>query len=325
MTSCSVCQLQQSLPGGKFCGWCGREFVAAEVAASTVMAGEQSSRLDETGIEPVNNDSQSHLGMSFKSTKWLTSVGTLFVLVVGAMFSYMWFKPPQSVGGKEFEVTPVSVAQSSLHAATSPVRIRSDAPVQGESFQPTGGLIGELRIEKRPGQLRFSVKTQVNQFSCDIGGIAMLPANSRSAIYGPDAETCRIRFSLLPGDIVHVASEGCHSYCGMAAWFDGTYLKETFTGGGEGPSFDCAKARSEPEKIICATPELARSDREVSRIYLTARRFAVNSEEFRASNLRAWRRREETCRDLECLRTWYGKREADLIQYLLLSEQIRPL
>ena len=36
------------------------------------------------------------------------------------------------------------------------------------------------------------------------------------------------------------------------------------------PSFDCSKAKSEAEKMVCSDPQLARLDRELNRVYLLA-------------------------------------------------------
>ncbi len=79
------------------------------------------------------------------------------------------------------------------------------------------------------------------------------------------------------------------------------------------PSFDCAKARSTPEKMICADPELAQLDRELGRLHARAKSSAVDSAAFKRQNDSEWRRREATCRDRECLTRWYADRRAQLI------------
>ena len=79
-----------------------------------------------------------------------------------------------------------------------------------------------------------------------------------------------------------------------------------------GPSFDCAKARSVPEKLICADAELSRLDRELGRLYARARDAAPNKAAFARHNTQQWRQREATCRDRECLLRWYGARGEQL-------------
>jgi hypothetical protein len=51
-----------------------------------------------------------------------------------------------------------------------------------------------------------------------------------------------------------------------------------------GPSFDCAKARSVPEKMICSDAELARLDRKLGRVYARAKTIAADGAAFRRQN-----------------------------------------
>ena len=78
------------------------------------------------------------------------------------------------------------------------------------------------------------------------------------------------------------------------------------------PSFDCSRARSEPEKLICADPQLARMDRELGRVYARAKRAAADPQAFQRVSDREWRRRESECRDRECLVDWYRERREQL-------------
>jgi uncharacterized protein len=77
-------------------------------------------------------------------------------------------------------------------------------------------------------------------------------------------------------------------------------------------SFDCGKARSRAERIICSDGELARQDRELGRLYARARDAAPDSAAFRRQNEQEWRRRETTCDDRECLLRWYAQRRSQL-------------
>jgi len=83
-----------------------------------------------------------------------------------------------------------------------------------------------------------------------------------------------------------------------------------------GPSFDCAKARSVPEKLICADAELSRFDRALGRLYARARDAAPDKAAFARQNNQEWRQREATCRDRECLVRWYGDRREQLNEVL---------
>jgi|GEM_PF-5203977 len=79
------------------------------------------------------------------------------------------------------------------------------------------------------------------------------------------------------------------------------------------PSFDCGKARSVPEKMICSDAELARLDRELGRLYSRAKDATSDPAAFRRRNNEEWRRRESACRDRECLLGWYAHRRGQLL------------
>ena len=79
-----------------------------------------------------------------------------------------------------------------------------------------------------------------------------------------------------------------------------------------GPSFDCRKATSRTEQIICESPDLARMDRELAIVFVAARQDASNAEEFMRSALESFKEREQTCFDRECLMRWYDKRRLQL-------------
>ncbi|WP_049871245.1 lysozyme inhibitor LprI family protein [Ramlibacter tataouinensis] len=78
------------------------------------------------------------------------------------------------------------------------------------------------------------------------------------------------------------------------------------------PSFDCAKARSVPEKMICSDAELARLDRELGRLHAQAKRAAPSTTAFNRKNNEEWNRREATCRTRSCLLQWYAERRQQL-------------
>ena len=80
------------------------------------------------------------------------------------------------------------------------------------------------------------------------------------------------------------------------------------------PSFDCRKARSVPEKIICSDTELAQLDRELGRVYARARHATPNPASFRQRQNEEWLKREATCRDRECLLRWYAHRRDQLMR-----------
>ncbi|MBG6076304.1 lysozyme inhibitor LprI family protein [Polaromonas sp. CG_9.11] len=58
------------------------------------------------------------------------------------------------------------------------------------------------------------------------------------------------------------------------------------------PSFDCKRARSMPEKMICSDAELSQLDRELGRVYKRARKATSDRAAFRHQQNREWLRRE---------------------------------
>ena len=64
------------------------------------------------------------------------------------------------------------------------------------------------------------------------------------------------------------------SHKGLDGWVQNKYLAED--SGPVSPSFDCAKAEGEVEKIICADPELMNLDNMMANVYKEAAQKAVN-------------------------------------------------
>ncbi len=69
-------------------------------------------------------------------------------------------------------------------------------------------------------------------------------------------------------------------------------------------SFDCNKAASVAEKLICATPALSSADERLYIDYKSARKVTGNSADFKKLAKQNWRTREQ-CSTVECLEAWY--------------------
>jgi uncharacterized protein len=78
------------------------------------------------------------------------------------------------------------------------------------------------------------------------------------------------------------------------------------------PSFNCAKARSTTEKLICGDEELASLDRDLGALHQRAKQAAADRRAFQRNSDAEWQRREDTCRDRECLLRWYAQRRVEL-------------
>ncbi|CAE6858744.1 hypothetical protein R75461_07867 [Paraburkholderia nemoris] len=79
-------------------------------------------------------------------------------------------------------------------------------------------------------------------------------------------------------------------------------------------SFDCAKARSDAEHLICADAELAADDRELADLYTRAATVAADPGGFREHARNEWNYRERACHDRDCLVRWYADEKVNLEQ-----------
>ncbi|RKR36205.1 hypothetical protein [Paraburkholderia sp. BL17N1] len=80
------------------------------------------------------------------------------------------------------------------------------------------------------------------------------------------------------------------------------------------PSFDCSKARSDAEHLICSDPELASDDVALASIFVMAKAAVVDQTGFKERVRRQWNYREQNCHDRECLLRWYADQKAALSQ-----------
>jgi hypothetical protein len=74
------------------------------------------------------------------------------------------------------------------------------------------------------------------------------------------------------------------------------------------PSFDCKRARSTGEKLICNDPDLSKLDNELALIHRLAKSQTSDVQDFKKQTENAWKWRESNCYDKECLVKWYSDR-----------------
>ncbi|WP_432735203.1 DUF4236 domain-containing protein [Ralstonia solanacearum] len=77
-------------------------------------------------------------------------------------------------------------------------------------------------------------------------------------------------------------------------------------------SFDCTKARSDAEHIICSDAELAAADVQLAAIYAKAKAAATNPIAFKERTRAQWNYRERQCHDRECVARWYADQKVVL-------------
>lgn len=77
-------------------------------------------------------------------------------------------------------------------------------------------------------------------------------------------------------------------------------------------SFDCSKARSTSEQLICQDAELAELDRTTADIFQQAKASATDQKEFAQMARRNWNWRNKNCVDKTCLMKWYADEQRQL-------------
>jgi hypothetical protein len=83
---------------------------------------------------------------------------------------------------------------------------------------------------------------------------------------------------------------------------------------GPQPSFDCTKARSDAEHLICGDAELAAADVQLAALYAKAKAAATDQTAFKERTRQEWNYREQNCHDRECLLRWYADQKVALSQ-----------
>ncbi|MTD27793.1 DUF4431 domain-containing protein [Erwinia sorbitola] len=91
-----------------------------------------------------------------------------------------------------------------------------------------------------------------------------------------------------------------------------------FSVGAHAASFDCTKASSVSEKLICTTPALSQADDRLAKVYREAKTASGNSSEFRQMTKENWRLRQQ-CQTVSCLSDWYTHSQQKYLQLMPLS------
>ena len=82
----------------------------------------------------------------------------------------------------------------------------------------------------------------------------------------------------------------------------------------EGASFDCKKARSRVDKLICSDRQLSTLDREMPGLFALSLTHSSEPGDLKREQ-RRWIRERDDCEDVTCLATSYEVRIADLAKY----------
>lgn len=76
-------------------------------------------------------------------------------------------------------------------------------------------------------------------------------------------------------------------------------------------SFDCARAETKVEKLICADAELSKLDEDLAAAYTAAREVRGNEASLRTTQ-RQWQKERNSCTDAQCVKNSYSTRLSSL-------------
>lgn len=88
--------------------------------------------------------------------------------------------------------------------------------------------------------------------------------------------------------------------------------KENFNNSSFAPSFDCAKANTGPERLICSNSELSQLDVNLSQAYLKAKDKTDDKKSLKAEQLNWMKTVRNACSDADCLKNEMSKRISEL-------------
>ncbi|WMY10953.1 hypothetical protein [Paraburkholderia phenoliruptrix] len=119
-----------------------------------------------------------------------------------------------------------------------------------------------------------------------------------------------------PPKIIETASSAQDSPAQLANFNSspGSLTPAVATVGIPTPSFDCAKAKSDAERLICSDTDLAARDIELALLFAKAKAAVIDKEAFKQRTRRQWNYREQMCHDRECLVRWYFDQRTALSQ-----------
>lgn len=103
----------------------------------------------------------------------------------------------------------------------------------------------------------------------------------------------------------------------MFKWLGLCLLFACSVGSGFAASFNCEKASSVSEKLICASPELSNMDERYAKLYNEVKVQGSDVARIKKEAVLAWKKREADCADAVCLSIWYRARIATLNSELL--------
>lgn len=213
-------------------------------------------------------------------------------------------------GSSSRNIPPPPPASRSATASTS----TTSAPVQAQSKSSNGplfafiGLVAVLVV----GAVGYFVISR-NEAESDVAAeTAMAPESATPSLSSPaPAQSQGVVPAVAPAQAPITQDQPDSSVTEYVPDSDEPIVR-TQESSVIKPSFDCNKASSLSEKLICADPELARMDLELAGLYRRAKSLAPDTKAFTRQSTERWKQRESMCYDKNCLVDWYASRKQEL-------------
>ncbi|MGF6965737.1 uncharacterized protein OKW43_002765 [Paraburkholderia sp. WC7.3g] len=157
-------------------------------------------------------------------------------------------------------------------------------------------LSQRVRLEAWQGQLNENPQSSVDAFNASVN------------FYNARCSNYRYRTSDLEGVRAEVESNRAalrQQGLSMAASANASVPVEQNTPAIK-TSFDCAKARSDAERLICNDAELAAANVELANLFASAKATVTDQDAFKEHAREQWNYRERNCHDRDCLVQWYA-------------------
>lgn len=157
-------------------------------------------------------------------------------------------------------------------------------------------LSERIRMEAWQGQLNKYSQTALDAFNASVNDY-----NARCSNYqyrGDDLESVRAE---VESNRAALTQQGVSKAAGGIESVPAEQIPPAMK-----TSFDCAKARSDAEHLICTDAQLAAADVDLANLFAIAKAAATGQDAFQEHAREQWNYRERSCHDRDCLLQWYA-------------------
>lgn len=251
------------------------------------------------------------------------SSGGKWALGIAAVIGALWLVGQSDKNATSPDPTYSPPAQTAT-PSYSPPPAKSQAPSRtNESMPPAGQnlvfsadqirycLAEDIRMDAAKSAVDNHIESDVNRFNAMVADYNSRCGNFRyrsGALESAqqDIEPYRSQLRIEGKNrFLRAHSDQSESSINRLHASDHDFGTETYE-----TSYDCTKARSIPEHLICHDPVLAASDRELAAKFELAKNSISDISALRQRARKQWNYREKNCKDRECVADWYEYQKA---------------